>query len=800
MVVSLRSFKIGLTMFGHETSDRFSLTEGEALTTTADVPRFAHRATKHIASQQAVFWGLTVLLLVLAMILHGSIAGVGLLFAAASIASLACLSLGLSWHRRQAKRRHHETVALALEAVSCPAFSTGAEGTLFHANSAAKERFGDFDQDDTIHSALAELIADPSGLVRQMLERAWRDPVQDESVATRRGMVRVQVHAAGEDCLIWRLTDLSDEPLHQGNFHAEDGVPIFVCEPYSTSGRGNPALIHLLGRNPEKLEDIFSDLPLQVGAEHSLETTRGSEKRFAYEIIRPDGSVEVYVLPVELGINQRNGWQFFDALPVPMLKIGHTGDVLMANRLARELLAHRAPLGAHLSDLVEGLGRSISDWLGDATRGHGLNRTEVIRAIHPPKDVYLQITLGRIEDEGETALVAVLNDATELKSLEAQFVQSQKMQAIGQLAGGVAHDFNNLLTAISGHCDLMLLRHDETDPDYADLIQVHQNANRAASLVGQLLAFSRKQQLQLEYVDLRETMSDLTHLLNRLVGEKVRLTLDHDTDLNLVRADKRQLEQVIMNLVVNARDAMPEGGKIRIETRGEHLPQTLARDRVEVPAGDYVVVRVTDEGVGISPDNLTKVFEPFWSTKRTGEGTGLGLSTAYGIIKQTGGFIFVDSQVDVGTVFTIYLQARTAPEDNSTEAIETSDVATDPIVGGVVLLVEDEAPVRAFASRALRMHGFDVLEADSAEAALQTLEDDELSVDVFVTDVIMPGMDGPTWVKEALKRRPDTKVVFVSGYAEDAISENQARIVNAVFLPKPFSLNDLTSTVQAQIG
>ena len=221
------------------------------------------------------------------------------------------------------------------------------------------------------------------------------------------------------------------------------------------------------------------------------------------------------------------------------------------------------------------------------------------------------MSLNKIENDPEASLIAILSDATELKTLEAQFVQSQKMQAIGQLAGGVAHDFNNLLTAISGHCDLLLLRHDTASQDYADLVQINQNANRAAALVSQLLAFSRKQTLRPEPIDMRNTLADLMHLLNRLVGEKVELVLEHDTDLKPVRADKRQLEQVFMNLVVNARDEMPDGGRIHIKTEGYSLDQALDRDRATIRAGEYISVTVTDEGCGIATDKLTKIFEPF---------------------------------------------------------------------------------------------------------------------------------------------------------------------------------------------
>jgi len=431
-------------------------------------------------------------------------------------------------------------------------------------------------------------------------------------------------------------------------------------------------------------------------------------------------------------------------------------------------------------------------------QGRALHRPETLRATHAAAETFVQVTLARPPSNGAAELIAVLNDATELKTLEAQFVQSQKMQAIGQLAGGVAHDFNNLLTAISGHCDLLLLRHAPDDPDYADLVQINQNANRAASLVGQLLAFSRKQTLRLERIDLRDTLGELTHLLNRLVGERVSLTLAHDPDLAPIRADKRQLEQVIMNLVVNARDAMPEGGEIRIETERRRFEDDFRRDRAVVPAGDYALVRVADQGVGIPPETLPKIFEPFYSTKRSGEGTGLGLSTAYGIVKQSGGFIFADSVPGSGTTFTLFfpVHAEAASAAPAPAAARQAPAAAE---GGVVLLVEDEAPVRAFASRALRLRGYTVIEAQDAEEALEALRDAALKVDVFVTDVSMPGMDGPSWVRLALKDRPDTKVVFVSGYAEENFAEAQAEIPHSVFLPKPFSLNDLAATVHEQI-
>ena len=481
-----------------------------------------------------------------------------------------------------------------------------------------------------------------------------------------------------------------------------------------------------------------------------------------------------------------------------MIKLNQRGVIVQANEYACDLLNITDKDRPALQDIMEGLGRSITDWIEDALQGRALKHPEFLRLHRRDQEVFVQVSLNKIENDPEASLIAILSDATELKTLEAQFVQSQKMQAIGQLAGGVAHDFNNLLTAISGHCDLLLLRHDTASQDYADLVQINQNANRAAALVSQLLAFSRKQTLRPEPIDMRNTLADLMHLLNRLVGEKVELVLEHDTDLKPVRADKRQLEQVFMNLVVNARDAMPEGARIHIKTEGYSLEQALDRDRATIPAGDYISVTVTDEGCGIATDKLTKIFEPFYSTKRTGEGTGLGLSTVYGMVKQTGGYIFVQSAEGQGTEFNLILPIFDGHRTEIAPVIEEPKIQPRTYGDGVILLVEDEAPVRTFASRALQLRGYKVIEAASAEEALDQLSDPNLQIDVFVTDIVMPGRDGPSWVKEALEQRPNTRVVFVSGYAEDVLETQQAAIPNSVFLPKPFSLDDLTRTVQQQ--
>lgn len=749
-------------------------------------------------------------------------ASLGALAAGVTLFAVLAATLVVGWHEARHVGTACRAVADFLAQDAVPGVITDSFGTVQHANAAASRefRFGRGGQDGQtgIGGLLARRLPDPAPLLLRLQARAERDGHACEDDEGPRGRFRIGVHALTDDALAWRIEPLGDPP-------SSDTAAGGATLPMMTVGRGgtvlsmNDAARHLLGGRRRTLDEIFPDMPPRAGEVNEISTPEGQKPLLVAEIGGASGRRELFLLPpAEPG----RGAESFAALPVPMLKLSAEGRVVAANADARILFGDPEAEGKRAETLMEGLGRPIADWLAEAAEGRGLRKSEFLRLRRDDRETFVQVTLSRVPDPGEAALLAVLNDATELKSLEAQFVQSQKMQAIGQLAGGVAHDFNNLLTAISGHCDLLLLRHDQSDTDYADLVQIHQNANRAAALVAQLLAFSRKQTLTPEVLDLRDTLSDLTHLLNRLVGETVELTLGHDPLLETVRADKRQVEQVLVNLVVNARDAMPDGGHIRIETENLSLARPMRRDRAEVPAGDYVCLRVIDEGSGIPPDKLQKVFEPFFTTKRTGEGTGLGLSTAYG--KQTGGFIFADSVEGEGTCFTLLFPvhraaagstagsrdpdrrgatADTRAEDErqtaGREAPATRDFRRGASRGGVILLVEDEAPVRAFASRALQMSGHTVVEADCAEAALQALEDPSLKVDVFVTDVVMPDMDGPSWVRRALQERPDTRVVFVSGYAEQSLGEGTEKVPNSVFLPKPFSLTELTEVVGAQL-
>lgn len=396
--------------------------------------------------------------------------------------------------------------------------------------------------------------------------------------------------------------------------------------------------------------------------------------------------------------------------------------------------------------------------------------------------------------------ILYLVDTTQEKSFERQFVQAQKMQAVGQLAGGVAHDFNNLLTAIIGFCDLLLVRHDAGDQSFSDIIQIKQNANRAANLVRQLLAFSRQQTLRPKVLDVTDVLADLSSLIRRLIGETIELKVIHGRDLPAVKVDQGQLEQVIINLAVNARDAMSSGGRLEMRTQLVKQDDPLVEKYDVLVPDTYILIEVEDTGCGIPESNLTKIFEPFFTTKEVGEGTGLGLATVYGIVKQTGGFVFVESEVGKGTKFLLLLKAHESEDESSElESVPAESPAQDLTGKGTILIVEDEDPVRMFARRALENKGYRVLEADSGEAGLDILNSTEGEIDLLITDVVMPNMDGPALVNEARKKRPDVPVIFISGYAEDMFRKD-LEAEEFQFLPKPFTLKDLAENVKEILG
>ncbi len=505
--------------------------------------------------------------------------------------------------------------------------------------------------------------------------------------------------------------------------------------------------------------------------------------------------------------------RFFNNTPVAIATVNRRGRVSRSNASFARLFGGvgkaaggEGPADAILSIVVERDRQALTEALKAVAAGKGdIAPFEALIAGEGGRSARFYVSgVHDVDSDGEAAIIYAL-DTTEQRALEAQFAQAQKMQAVGQLAGGVAHDFNNVLQAIIGYSDLLLANQRPTDPSFPDIMQIRQNANRAASLVRQLLAFSRRQTLRPQVIQLGEVLSDLTLLLKRLLGERVELDLRHGRDLWPVKADVNQFEQVIVNLAVNARDAMVSGGKVAVRTANVSPREAEALGEKTLPAAEYVLVEVSDTGSGIAAEYIDKIFEPFFTTKEVGKGTGLGLSTVYGIVKQTGGYIFCDSVIGKGTTFRIFLPRHAQVE---AEAPKLEDVAKKPTADltgqGTILLVEDEEAVRAFGARALSARGYSVLEAASGREALDIIEarmrDKTGPIDLVVSDVVMPEMDGPTLLGELRRRYPTMKIIFVSGYAEDAFKKNLPDGEDFTFLPKPFSLKQLVEAVKQATG
>lgn len=433
-----------------------------------------------------------------------------------------------------------------------------------------------------------------------------------------------------------------------------------------------------------------------------------------------------------------------------------------------------------------------------------------------PVSVYVlsdKTTSSSFEDDGGVQkLWAFLVDVSARKSLEDQLVQSQKMQAIGQLAAGVAHDFNNLLTAIRLNTDELLQRHPVGDPAYPELQNINATGARAGSLVKKLLAFSRKQTRRMELLSVTDTLSDMVVTLRQTLGEKAKLIIVHGRDLPPIMADKSQMDSILMNLCVNARDAMAEqgGGTITVKSgqlNRNEITDSVLQDAVRnLPGDDFVTIEVADTGTGMSDEVKAKIFEPFFTTKEQGKGTGLGLATVYGIVDQTGGHLDVQSEIGVGTTFRIVLPAA---DPDAVKAQAEAEEAAPPVEArkpadlagqGTILFVEDEASVRLIAAKTLRKRGYTVVEAEDGEDALDILEDSDHIFDMMISDVVMPGMDGPTLLKEGRSLLGEARIVFISGYAEEQFSDLLSEEPDVTFLPKPFTLAQLAEKVKAEIG
>ncbi len=477
--------------------------------------------------------------------------------------------------------------------------------------------------------------------------------------------------------------------------------------------------------------------------------------------------------------------------------------IMDANGNMMNMAEGRAAPGTSFADLFDGRD-------GPASVTH-----KIRQAVNAPQELKLARTDGAprtahlyVSPYSEGRSVAYLVDVTEQKGLEARLAQSEKLQAIGQLVAAVAHDFNNILTAVNLNADQLLVQHPAGDPSFPGLIEIQQNVARASDLVRTLLAWSRQQTFKPEPLDISAVISDFSSLLRKVVGEKVQLEIVHGRDVPSLRSDKSQLQTALMNLATNARDAMAPkgGGTLTITTGVADADAAHALGHVHVQDGDYVVIDVADSGTGIPPELLDKIFEPFFTTKEAGLGTGLGLATVYGIVKQSGGYIYPISRPNKGATFRIYLPVC-EPEAGELEAMEQERLRTraeaarpmDLSGRGNILLVEDEQSVRQIAKVQLAARGYTVTEADSGESGLDILRANPGKFDVIVSDILMPGMEGPTMLQAARDHLGHARVIFISGFAEREAARKVADDRGALFLSKPFSERQLAEMVKLQI-
>lgn len=651
---------------------------------------------------------------------------------------------------------------------------------------------------------------------------AWRDG-RGSAPDLRVGALRfdTEIHRAGrgDDYLVWRFAAVSsvdlaaeaarmiDGPAGLALAHAglmvtlvgPDGRVRSANSAFALRALGGNVAAGMIGRDVARLLRVDDAGAIYFEAEGERATP---VRLVQIPIAAADPTSPVLLLlldeegrSVERGTAQSYIETMLSLLPVGLGMVDRDGRFLFVNRAfcrAAGLPPGKVP--RFPGDIVVSEDKGpLVDMIRRHSVGQQAGGDMSVRLAAIP-DEPVSVRIAGVRGLGEATVLLSLKDNSEESKLKRQVAQATKMQAVGQLAGGVAHDFNNILTAVLGACDLMLMRHTPGDGDYDDIQQIRSNANRAASLTRQLLAFSRQQTLRPQILQLPDVISEVSHLLKRLIGETITLAVRHGRGLGAVRADPGQLEQVIINLAVNARDAMPGGGTLTIETFPVTAADVRAMGNDMMPPADYSALRVSDTGTGIPADVLPKIFEPFFTTKEVGKGTGLGLSTVYGIIKQSAGYIFADTLPGLGSSFSIYLPVHrdAAGKDKARPALPPQR-KREEWGTGTILLVEDEDMVRAVAERALTRAGYQVITATQGEEGLERYAAHE-TIDLVVSDVVMPTLDGPTMVRQLRQSRPLLPVLFMSGYAEEQLRESIG-IADVDFLPKPFSVTQLTDAV-----
>ncbi|HEY5723479.1 MAG TPA: response regulator [Allosphingosinicella sp.] len=739
-------------------------------------------------------------------------------FAAAFFAGMIALGLPLMLFARRGPARAEEAapapdlslLRAALDSSADPIAITDHRGGLVAANRAYEDLLGG--------RSPADLKLGDSA---SALSAALRDGASAfDTVAENGRAARISISQAGPANLVWTFASAGEDDLvgeakrllsgPAGDRISEAGLMAVLAGGSGSLIAANRAfLMRALGAAEGEAEGTpLADL-LQMGEEgqflFSREAKAGAPVRILQIPLADSDGPSLFLLLDETagavgGEAGANINALLEILPLGLALADRDGRFVYLNsafRRAAGLSRTARPTwpGDILVDEDKG---AVSDSVRRFARGPSMSGDVAVRLKAKP-DEPVALTVAGARGLGDAAVLLSLKDNTEEDRLKRQVAQATKMQAVGQLAGGVAHDFNNILTAIIGHCDLMLMRHTPGDSDYDDIQQIRSNSNRAAGLTRQLLAFSRQQTLRPQVLQLPDVISEVSNLLKRLLGETVKLQVKHGRSLGAVRADPGQLEQVIVNLAVNARDAMLAKGEgealLTLQTYSVGADDVRRMGSEILPIADYTALRVTDTGTGIAPNLLPKIFEPFFTTKEVGKGTGLGLSTVYGIVKQSGGFIFAESEPGQGTSFVIYLPVHRAEAASAPR--KAREPASEVWGTGTILLVEDEATVRAVAERALTRQGYTVLVAENGEAALEVLAR-EPDIDLMISDVVMPTMDGPTTARAARESHPELPILFISGYAEEQLRKS-IDLDRVGFLAKPFSVQQLAEAVRGAL-
>jgi PAS domain S-box-containing protein len=541
-----------------------------------------------------------------------------------------------------------------------------------------------------------------------------------------------------------------------------------------------PKTTHYLDYLPDAVERVLKAVRTERQlTEHVYRLEQEmAERKEAEEALRQSEATTRAIVEsaIDCIISIDNEGRITEFNPAAVRTFGYAREAVMGQDLAEKIIP-ASFRDSHRQGLLR---------YGATGEGRVLGKRIEITAMRADGTVFpVELAVNAVSQEGPTRFTASLRDLTERKLLEDQLRQAQKMEAVGQLAGGVAHDFNNLLTIIIGYSDVLLTDETVAAPQRADMLrQIHKAAEKAALLTRQLLAFSRKQILEPRILNLNDVVSDMEKMLRRLIGEDITVRTSLSADLSQISADAGQIEQVIMNLAVNARDAMPSGGELCIETQNTELDSSYADSHVEVKPGRYVMLAISDSGCGMDEATRARIFEPFFTTKEQGKGTGLGLATVYGIIKQSGAFIWVYSEPGQGTTFKIYFPMV----EQSGERRHRGSDRHQPLRGNeTILLVEDDAGVRALSRNILEMFGYTVLEAADPAEAVRICESYSGHIDALLTDVVMPHMNGRRLSELLQPQRPEMKVLFMSGYTDDAVVRQGVLQAGVNFVQKPFT-------------